>query len=259
MLFRSRALEIREKVLGPDHPDVAKQLNNLALICQNQGLYDEVEKYYKRALEIYESKLGPDDMNVAKTKNNLSSAYLKQGKYKEAEMLYKQILTRAHERQYGKVNNENKSIWQIAEDREQNKHQQADSGIYHENIQNAMKVDNPTVTTTLKNLGALYRRQGKYQAAETLEDAALRAKKQPGQGGQQSAGGSDSPPPGGQSLGDDTWMSQSQSQTQSQLMTRSQMVQSQSSGGLKSRLMNVLGLSPGGGDGAGGGGASGHQ
>ena len=51
-----------------------------------QGLYDEVEKYYKRALEIYESKLGPDDMNVAKTKNNLSSAYLKQGKYKVGQM-----------------------------------------------------------------------------------------------------------------------------------------------------------------------------
>lgn len=31
-----RALEIREKVLGCDHPDVAKQLNNLALLCQNQ-------------------------------------------------------------------------------------------------------------------------------------------------------------------------------------------------------------------------------
>jgi len=37
-----RALEIREKVLGKDHPDVAKQLNNLALLCQNQGKYDEV-------------------------------------------------------------------------------------------------------------------------------------------------------------------------------------------------------------------------
>ena len=33
-----RALEIREKVLGKDHPDVAKQLNNLALLCQNQVL-----------------------------------------------------------------------------------------------------------------------------------------------------------------------------------------------------------------------------
>ena len=35
----------------------------------------------------------------------------------------------------------------------------------------------PTVTTTLKNLGALYRRQGKYEAAETLEECAMRSKK----------------------------------------------------------------------------------
>ena len=59
------------QVLGKDHPDVAKQLNNLALLCQNQGKYEEVEYYYCRALEIYESRLGPDDANVAKTKNNL--------------------------------------------------------------------------------------------------------------------------------------------------------------------------------------------
>lgn len=59
------------QVLGKDHPDVAKQLNNLALLCQNQGKYEEVEYYYCRALEIYECRLGPDDPNVAKTKNNL--------------------------------------------------------------------------------------------------------------------------------------------------------------------------------------------
>lgn len=35
----------------------------------------------------------------------------------------------------------------------------------------------PTVTTTLKNLGALYRRQGKFEAAETLEEAAMRSRK----------------------------------------------------------------------------------
>lgn len=50
---------------------MAKQLNNLALLCQNQGKYEEVERYYQRALEIYEKTLGPDDPNVAKTKNNL--------------------------------------------------------------------------------------------------------------------------------------------------------------------------------------------
>uniref|UniRef100_A0AAQ5XX59 Kinesin light chain n=1 Tax=Amphiprion ocellaris TaxID=80972 RepID=A0AAQ5XX59_AMPOC len=98
-----RALEIREKVLGTDHPDVAKQLNNLALLCQNQGKYQEVEQYYERALHIYQSKLGPDDANVAKTKNNLASCYLKQGKYRQAESLYKEILTRAHEKEFGSV------------------------------------------------------------------------------------------------------------------------------------------------------------
>ncbi|KRX23638.1 Kinesin light chain, partial [Trichinella nelsoni] len=175
-----RALEIREKVLGVDHPDVAKQLNNLALLCQNQGKHDEVEKYYTRAVNIYESKLGLDDPNVAKTKNNLASAYLKQGKYKEAETLYKQILTRAHEREFGAITGENKPIWQVAEEREENKYSSPDSASYAEygGWHKAAKVDSPTVTTTLKNLGALYRRQGKYEAAETLEDAALRAKKQ---------------------------------------------------------------------------------
>merc|ERR1712223_496060 len=173
-----RALEIREKVLGSDHPDVAKQLNNLALLCQNQGKYEEVERYYQRALEIYESKLGQDDPNVAKTKNNLASAYLKQGKYKEAEILYKQVLTRAHEREFGSIDEKNKPIWQVAEDREENKNRKdnlpyGEYGGWHK----AAKVDSPTVTTPLKNLGALYRRQGKYEAAETLEDCALRSRK----------------------------------------------------------------------------------
>uniref|UniRef100_A0A8C5AQ78 Kinesin light chain n=1 Tax=Gadus morhua TaxID=8049 RepID=A0A8C5AQ78_GADMO len=98
-----RALEIREKVLGMEHPDVAKQLNNLALLCQNQGKYQEVEQYYERALHIYQNRLGPDDSNVAKTKNNLASCYLKQGKYRQAECLYKEILTRAHEKEFGSV------------------------------------------------------------------------------------------------------------------------------------------------------------
>ncbi|XP_077993725.1 kinesin light chain 1-like isoform X3 [Glandiceps talaboti] len=178
-----RALEIREKVLGKDHPDVAKQLNNLALLCQNQGKYEEVEWYYQRALEIYQSKLGPDDPNVAKTKNNLASAYLKQGKYKAAETLYKQVLTRAHEKEFGA--GDEKPIWMQAEEREEGKSKAQQKGKGKENApygeyggwHKAAKVDSPTVTTTLKNLGALYRRQGKYEAAEILEDCAIRARK----------------------------------------------------------------------------------
>lgn len=69
---------------------------------------------------------------------------------------------------------------QLAEEREENKSQNRENtpfneyGAWHK----AAKVDSPTVNTTLKNLGALYRRQGKYEAAETLEDCALRNKKE---------------------------------------------------------------------------------
>ncbi|KAL2098638.1 hypothetical protein ACEWY4_005118 [Coilia grayii] len=176
-----RALEIREKVLGKEHPDVAKQLNNLALLCQNQGKYEEVEYYYCRALHIYQTRLGPDDANVAKTKNNLASCYLKQGKFKQAETLYKEILTRAHEREFGSVDDENKPIWMHAEEREElskgKQNERCPFGEYG-GWYKACKVDSPTVTTTLKNLGALYRRQGKFEAAETLEEAAMRSRKQ---------------------------------------------------------------------------------
>uniref|UniRef100_A0A8C4IHM2 Kinesin light chain n=1 Tax=Dicentrarchus labrax TaxID=13489 RepID=A0A8C4IHM2_DICLA len=179
-----RALEIREKVLGKDHPDVAKQLNNLALLCQNQGKYEEVEYYYCRALEIYESRLGPDDPNVAKTKNNLASCFLKQGKYKEAEILYKEILTRAHEKEFGSVDAENKPIWMHAEEREEMSKVRAlsQTKLFLNDlwvlIGVPVSVSSPTVNTTLRNLGALYRRQGKLEAAETLEECAVRSRKQ---------------------------------------------------------------------------------
>lgn len=177
-----RALEIREKVLGKGHPDVAKQLNNLALLCQNQNKYDEVEKYYLRALKIYEANLGPDDPNVAKTKNNLAAAYMKQGKFKQAESLYKQVLTQAHERDFGSIDEKNKPIWMHAEEREASAYtgRHRDSTPYGEygGWYKAAKVDSPTVTTTLKNLGALYRRQGKYEAAQTLENCAMRSSRQ---------------------------------------------------------------------------------
>ncbi|XP_055210508.1 kinesin light chain 2 isoform X1 [Gorilla gorilla gorilla] len=177
-----RALEIREKVLGKFHPDVAKQLSNLALLCQNQGKAEEVEYYYRRALEIYATRLGPDDPNVAKTKNNLASCYLKQGKYQDAETLYKEILTRAHEKEFGSVNGDNKPIWMHAEEREESKDKRRDSAPYGEygSWYKACKVDSPTVNTTLRSLGALYRRQGKLEAAHTLEDCASRNRKQVG-------------------------------------------------------------------------------
>ncbi len=43
--FLQHSLHISEQVLGPDHPDVAYPLNNLAILYSDQGKYAEAEPY----------------------------------------------------------------------------------------------------------------------------------------------------------------------------------------------------------------------
>ena len=52
-LFR-RSLAIHEKALGPDHPDTAAALNNLAVLYDEQGKYGKAEPLYQRSLAILE-------------------------------------------------------------------------------------------------------------------------------------------------------------------------------------------------------------
>jgi tetratricopeptide (TPR) repeat protein len=73
-------LEISEKALGPDNPDVAIALNNLAELYYNQGRYEEAEPLYKRALKILEDTLGPDHPEVALTLESLKALYKNLGK-----------------------------------------------------------------------------------------------------------------------------------------------------------------------------------
>ncbi|XP_058985192.1 kinesin light chain-like [Musca domestica] len=68
----------------------------------------------------------------------------------------------------------------MQKEREEHKYDNRENTPYDEygGWHKAAKVDSPTVTKILKNLGALYRRQGMFEAAETLEDCALRSKKE---------------------------------------------------------------------------------
>src|SRR5437667_998388 len=67
-----RALAIREKTLGPEHPDVAASLDNLAGLYRVQGKYREAEPLYRRALAIEERTLGREHPVVAASLDNLA-------------------------------------------------------------------------------------------------------------------------------------------------------------------------------------------
>jgi tetratricopeptide (TPR) repeat protein len=65
-----RAFAMWEKALGPDHPDAATSLSNLALLYEAQGRYAYAEPLYQRALAINEKALGPEHPDVATVLEN---------------------------------------------------------------------------------------------------------------------------------------------------------------------------------------------
>jgi CHAT domain-containing protein len=87
-----RSLAIREKALGPAHPDVAQSLNNLAVLYSTTGAYAKAEPLFQRALAIWEKTLGPTHPDVALPLNNLAELYGAIGAYAKAEPLYQRSL-----------------------------------------------------------------------------------------------------------------------------------------------------------------------
>lgn len=87
-----KALETRVKMLGAEHPDTARALNDLANLHAEHGRHDEAEVLYRRALMILERVLGTSHPHVAQTLNNLANLYALQSHVAEAQPLYERAL-----------------------------------------------------------------------------------------------------------------------------------------------------------------------
>ncbi len=71
--YYERALAIRERVLGPDHPDTAYSCNNQGTLFAYEGNFDEAVALVRRALAIFEKALGPQHPLTRQTRDNLAA------------------------------------------------------------------------------------------------------------------------------------------------------------------------------------------
>lgn len=55
-----QTLEIRRRVLGPEHPDTLMSINNLAVVYFDEGKYAQAEALFSQTLEIMRRVLGPE-------------------------------------------------------------------------------------------------------------------------------------------------------------------------------------------------------
>ena len=72
-------LESQTSLLGPDHPNLATTLNNLALMLERSGDTAEAGRCYRRALEVARLAHGPEAANVLVSQANLAAFYREHG------------------------------------------------------------------------------------------------------------------------------------------------------------------------------------
>jgi hypothetical protein len=87
-----RALVIREKALGPEHPDTAVSLNNIGRMLQDRGDLTGARPLLERALAITEEALGSEHPDTAEKLNNLANLLRDQGSLSGARRLYERAL-----------------------------------------------------------------------------------------------------------------------------------------------------------------------
>jgi Tfp pilus assembly protein PilF len=127
-------LAIREKTLGPEHPDTAESLNNLAHLLQAQGDFAGARPLYERALAIREKTLGPEHPYTAVSLNNLASLLRTQGDLAGARPLYERALAVTEK---------------------------------------ALGPEHPDTATCLNNLASVLKAQGNFAGARPLYERAL--------------------------------------------------------------------------------------
>ena len=165
------ALALREKALGPEHPDVAAALNNLAFLYDAKRDYAKAEEVYLRSLAIYEKALGPEHPRVANSLNNLAALYYAKGDYAKAEPLYLRSLA-AYEKAYGPENPDvaaglNNLATLYYEKREYAKAEP----LYLRALaflEKTLGPQHPDVINTVSALAMLYEAKGDYAKAEPL-------------------------------------------------------------------------------------------
>jgi serine/threonine protein kinase len=82
-----RAFELRERHLGPEHPETLYCINNLGLLYHHRGQFDLAEPLLRQAVEKETARLGADHLDTITAVGNLAMLYISLGQFDKAQPL----------------------------------------------------------------------------------------------------------------------------------------------------------------------------
>jgi tetratricopeptide (TPR) repeat protein len=129
-----RALDLRRRALGEEHPGTLMTMSSLALIYRYQAKYAQAEPLLVQALAIQRRVLGEEHRQTLDTMDLLALLYEDEGQYPVAESLFTKALAAR---------------------------------------QRTLREEHTDTLSTMSNLAVLYQEQGKYAQAEPLSARAL--------------------------------------------------------------------------------------
>jgi len=166
-----RAVDIRRRVLGPEHPDTLLSMNDLATNQYYDGHYNAAEKLYRETLDIERRVLGPEHPETLRSMDTLALALDGEGHYADAEKLQREVVdimrrVRGPENPYTLISMDN-----LAETL-------ADEGQYADAEKVQRKVldierrvrgpEHPYTLFSMNNLAFSLQHEGQYAEAEKL-------------------------------------------------------------------------------------------
>jgi tetratricopeptide (TPR) repeat protein len=171
-----RALAIRRRVLGDDHPHTAHSYQDLATNLDAQERYGEAQPLHERALAIARQALGEGHPYTAAIYNNVASNLDERGRSGEAQPLHeralaiwRQSLGEDHPDTAGGYNN-------LAHCLSAQGHYAEAKPLYERALaicRKAFGEDHPRTATSYTNLAGILHQQGKYTEAQALYRKAL--------------------------------------------------------------------------------------
>jgi serine/threonine protein kinase len=171
-----RALELRRRVQGEQHPDTLSVMSDLVELDVYQGKFAAAQALQLKVLDMRRRVLGENDPAILKSLDNMATVYEKQGQYKEAEAVETKVLD-VSRRTLGDNHYDTMSAMidlALLEVR-LGKFPQAEALDVKavETMRRVLGEEHPDTLNGMSNLAQVYYREGNYAQAEALQSKVL--------------------------------------------------------------------------------------
>jgi len=174
--WHQRSLEIREKVLGFEHPSTASTYNDIALCCKDQGNYYKALEWHQKALDVREKVLGMEHPDTATTYNNIAVVYTWLGDHDRALELYQKAIT-IREKVLGMEHPDTASTYNYVAIVYNNQHDYDRALEWYQRAlvirEKVLGMEHPDTASTYNYIALIYTNIGKHDRALELYQKAL--------------------------------------------------------------------------------------